>query len=273
MNWIADFRDPWTTRPEYNIKKNFEISFETNIEREIIKKSNHLTAVSEGIVNNYIKIKKKNVHLIENGFVDVPISKPSKDLVKFVNDQKKMNRIILGYFGTGGIGTGEVSGKDLNFLGLMLSEEKNIFEKFAFVLQGPIKIKKHNWGDRLLLLKNEELFKARANMKLIDVGVNARTTIEDANMNLGSKLYDYAASSILSWCLIPEGAKSIQAFKKKVGGVIISNPLNKEEVKRDAKKIIELFKNFDINKYSLNMNELLKYKRENQFKKFLEIIN
>jgi len=271
INWIADFRDPWTPRPLYNIKKTAEVEFEKKVEARFLKKADHFVVVSEGMANYYKKLRHGCVKLIENGYIDTVELKPNSRLVEFVTNQHKAGRIVLAYFGAGGIGFGGQSGKDLRFLGDCLAERADIFNKFSLVMQGSIAINKHNWGDRLLVLDSEELSQARANMRVVDIGLNVYTCVEDADMTIGSKVYELAASNTPIWCLIPNNAKSIQSFAKKVEGVLITDPLNKAQVINDAEKIISHFgsgKDY----FKINKSELVNYKRSSQYKKFLELL-
>lgn len=215
INWIADFRDPWSARPLYGTKQEDELKFEKKVETRILKKSDHFVVVSEGMADYYEKLRCDYVEVIENGYVDARPLEPSSELVEFVKKQHEMGRIVLAYFGTGGIGSGGQSGKDLHFLGDYLGSQADVFEKFALVMQGTLVVNEHNWGSRLLILNNEELSQVRANMGVVDVGLNVYTCIEDADMTVGSKIYELAASNTPTWCLIPKGAISIQRFLKK----------------------------------------------------------
>ena len=272
VNWIADFRDPWSARPLYGSKQADELEFERKVEARILKKADHFVVVSEGMADYYEKLRGDHVEVIENGYVDATKLEPNPELADFVNKQHEAKRIVLAYFGTGGIGSAGQSGKDLFFLGDFLGEKDEVFESYALVMQGSLVVNKNNWGDRLLVLDSEELSQVRANMGIVDVGLNVYTCIEDADMTVGSKIYELAASNTPTWCLIPNGARSIQRFAKKVGGVLITDPLNKEQVIDDAMKIIDKFKDND-DFFKIDTSGLTDYKRSSQYKKFLILMN
>jgi len=272
INWIADFRDPWSARPLYGSKQDDELKYEREVEARILKKADHFVVVSEGMADYYEKLRCDHVEVIENGYVDAPVLEPNSELAEFIKKQHETGRIVLAYFGTGGIGSAGQSGKDLQFLGNYLGEKKDVFEKYALVMQGSLVVNVNNWGSRLLVLNSEELSQVRANMDIVDVGLNVYTCIEDADMTVGSKIYELAASNTPTWCLIPNGAKSIRRFAKKVGGVIITDPTNKEHVISDAVKIIDNFKKND-DFFKINKTELTDYKRSSQYKKFLMLMN
>ena len=98
INWIADFRDPWTDIYYYSILQHSFISHKinSNYEKKIIENCDQLITVSEGLKSIFgSKTKKKiskKVHIVPNGF----------DPKDFINLKKQINKqqFIITYTGT-----------------------------------------------------------------------------------------------------------------------------------------------------------------------------
>lgn len=70
LKWIADFRDPWTNIDFY---KDLNLTFIADavhhkFERNVIKEADAVLVVSNGMYNDYVSLKPKQIHVIPNGY-------------------------------------------------------------------------------------------------------------------------------------------------------------------------------------------------------------
>lgn len=82
IQWIADFRDPWTKSHNYNLP-NWRKVLDFWLEKKVIKQANLLTTVSDGFADRLATIHNHDIEVIRNGYrINEQISNLSKD--KFV---------------------------------------------------------------------------------------------------------------------------------------------------------------------------------------------
>ena len=62
-----------------------------NVERKILDKCNFVLCATSQIYKDVKSLKKKNIHLIKNGFL--------KNEKKIVRESKNDSKIVIGYFG------------------------------------------------------------------------------------------------------------------------------------------------------------------------------
>jgi len=247
----------------------------TNIqsERKVFECADNIVVVSQGMRDLYADIGLGKIKVIENGYCNVSLVEPERLLKTFISDQREKNRMIIGYFGTGGVGAMEMAGKDLSFLLDIISSSKEFINKIALVLQGDIIISSKKKYNNMLLLPVKSNSQIRANMKEIDIGLHVYTIENDADAVMGGKLYDYAASETPIWALVPGNAKSLNEFKKRLGGGIeITDPHNPNEIKKTLKIMIN---NFNINGKPLapiSSNKISQFSRDKMNAKFLELL-
>ena len=274
INLIVDLRDPWTKRYLYQSKSKKKQKMDIEHEKEVFLFADNIVVVSQGMKDLYADIGLGKIKVIENGYCNVPAIEPERILKKFITDQRKKNRMIIGYFGTGGIGAMKMAGKDLSLLLDVFSSSKEFFEKIALVLQGDIIIssKKTMYKNMLLLPVNSNI-QIRANMKEIDIGLHVYTIEKDADAVMGGKLYEYAASGTPIWALVPGNAKSLSNFKKRLGGGIeITDPHNTKEIKKTLKTMIKNYNKNGTPLSPISSNKIAQFSRDKMNANFLKLL-
>tara|TARA_B110001450_G_scaffold118863_1_gene112086 strand:- start:3795 stop:5090 length:1296 start_codon:yes stop_codon:yes gene_type:complete len=81
INWIADFRDPWTTIGYHSKMKLSEKSQIKHkfLEREVLNNTDHVIVTSPTTKTEFSNITNKPISVITNGFDDVNLIKESLD--------------------------------------------------------------------------------------------------------------------------------------------------------------------------------------------------
>lgn len=276
VNVISDFRDPWSLRKNFlfsKTKKNLNVK---KIEKSIFEKADHLVFVSQGMQEMYAEIlQNKDVKVIENGYAEFKKTEhPDPDFLHFIAESRAENRMVLGYFGVGGVEESRTDGKNLWCLIEAFLNHPELAKKFALVLQGDIAIKKELPKDlKVYIGKSLQNAVVRANMQNIDVGILLYTDAFDAPLVMGGKLYDYAASEIALWLIVPSNATSLFRFAKKTGNKAYFSDVEKEkEIVDCLETIIEEKNNDAFLKRRFLLQDVFEYSRHQQNKKFLEIL-
>jgi hypothetical protein len=243
INWIADLRDPWTKRPLYQRKKSSRQKIENRYEKDVLYFADKIVVVSQGMKDLYEENGLKKIEIVENGYSNVKLNLPENSVTEFIDLQRQKKRMVIGYFGTAGIGAMQMSGKDLSFFINVLSSSEDFLKKVALILQGEIIISDHNIRFKnTLVLPSKPNDHIRANMKMIDLGLYVYTLESDADAVMGGKLYDYVASGIPIWALVPGKAKSLEIFKRKLeGGIEITDSRNNDLIKRTLQLMLKNF--------------------------------
>lgn len=273
VNWIVDLRDPWTDRPLYKKRKSRQKE-EIRIEKDVFKSADKIVVVSQGMKDMYQENGLGKLEIVENGYSSVKVSPPENSVTEFINIQRQKKRMVIGYFGTAGIGAMQMSGKDLSFFVNLLSSSEVFQKKVAFLLQGDVII-----GDQNIKFKNTLVLPSkpneqiRANMTIVDLGLYVYTLKSDVDAVMGGKLYDYAASGIPIWALVPGKAKSLEIFKRKLkGGIRITDSRNNDLIKRTLKSMLKNF--FETGKAFSPPSSLhiARYSRDKMNTKFLNML-
>lgn len=92
--WLADYRDLWMSGNYYTEEKqNISKKIKILIEKIIIKESNEIVTVSNGLAKNLEEFHKRKVHVIYNGYEEsIPIN--------LFNSRNNKNQIKICYTGT-----------------------------------------------------------------------------------------------------------------------------------------------------------------------------
>lgn len=266
VNWIADFRDPWTDIYYYKdlYPTKLATTINKNWERKIFRTADKIITVSNDL-KRLFSAKSENVEskieVIPNGF----------DLDDFENfSPEKSEYFYISYVGT--ISTdykidgfieaiqnlpAEIKAKvRIRFIGQMVPEHLTRFEKAG--LKEMIEIigyVKHSEAIKYLFSSNVLLL-----------------IIPDVENNAGivtGKLFEYLASSRPILFIGPEDGDAAKIIADSKSGAICSYT--------DSEKIREaLIRFYRVNNNSMVRNErnpaTLKYSRENLTKQLLEIL-
>jgi len=274
VNLITDFRDPWSQRPLYH--KSNQTYKEEIIEHEkrIFELVNMVTVVSYGMKEYYERFGN-NVCVIQNGYDVVKNISPTNIATEFVKKAKNSNHLIIGYFGTGGIGTMDGSGKDIRFLFDCIEKNDYLKNNISFLLQGDIRFadkRDYKINHCVLPMMNNE--QTRSNIRLIDIGIFVYTKIEDADAVMGGKIYDYISEEKPIIAFVPGKAKSLTYLANEIGGIIIIDPSNYKEVCKKLECAIEqIICAKDIKKLLPNKNKIEQYSRINQYRMFIDLLH
>lgn len=276
INLITDYRDSWTLRNLFISNRNQKmISRSREIEQKLIDVSDQLIFVSSGME----KVYKDNFDIdsclvIENGFIDYDYNDVSNesDLAQKIRNKDKL---LIGYFGTGSA-NGKMPYKDFGNLISLLKKDSNkqINKKICLVLQGHITLP-DSMPDNLEVIQSPPVSneKVRTNMELVDVGLVVHSEKYDAPQVMGGKVYDYIASEIPIWLLIPDNAYSLLEFADRHKKPFVSNIFDQKSIEKTLKHIIKLWENETLSNYSLDNSEINIYSRESQYKKILSILD
>lgn len=84
LNWIADFRDPWTNIDFYKDLNLSWISDKTHhrLEKKVIQKADSVVVVSNGMKEEYELLRPKHIQVISNGYDDSDVLKTTIELDK-----------------------------------------------------------------------------------------------------------------------------------------------------------------------------------------------
>ncbi len=81
INWIADFRDPWTSigyHSKLKLSKKSELKHK-KLEKEVLNTSDHVIVTSPTTKTEFLKITNKPISVITNGYDDVNLGKNTLD--------------------------------------------------------------------------------------------------------------------------------------------------------------------------------------------------
>lgn len=208
----ADFRDSWTIIPEKTSVHAPELV--AREESRVFDKADHVLVVNKGMASAYGRVypkAKDKIRIVRNGYVsDSKSVEPQAEVREFVRQANLERRVVVGYFGVGGVGKPRNDGKDLDPLFAVLDRDPALARKFAIVVQGEFTVdRKAPEGTSFLSLPAASNAQARANISLIDAGIVLHTIEASAPLVMGGKIYDYMASHVAIWFLVPPNAESL----------------------------------------------------------------
>ena len=233
---IADCRDPWTLRGDlYSSTPRAMLDEKTQL-----SVFDHVLVVSEVMRERYItELGIRNVEVLQNGFHDSMFAGANKR--KGVSNKNK-NPLIFGYFGTGGIGSGARSGKDLAFLceffssGLGAHAERGEFNEAKLRIYGEIHNKKKTKFRSVSFPGKVTGKRFTDALEVVDVGIFVYTNELDVDLVMGTKLYDYLAKDKFIWVITKGYPRSIASFSEIVGGIVITD-LNQSDLESGMEEV------------------------------------
>ena len=263
INWLADFRDPWTTIGYHKALKlsSFAAKKHKKLEHKVLNSADVIIVTSETTKTEFQAITAKPIQVITNGYDAENIEK-----------QKLDTKFSLAHIGS------LLSERNPTFLWQCLSEliqENSIFEAiFELKLIGAISPEVVETINDFGLSKyvnnlgyvshREALIQQRKSQVLILIEINS----EDTKSIIPGKLFEYMVSERPIIGIGPEGADSSKIIKETNTGVFV-NYAEKEKLKST---LIQFFDAFLEGNLSTNAVGLQHYSRQNLTKKLVEIL-
>ena len=263
INWLADFRDPWTTIGYHKALKlsSFAAKKHKKLEHKVLNSADVIIVTSETTKTEFQAITAKPIQVITNGYDAENIEK-----------QKLDTKFSLAHIGS------LLSERNPTFLWQCLSEliqENSIFEAiFELKLIGAISPEVVETINDFGLSKyvnnlgyvshREALIQQRKSQVLILIEINS----EDTKSIIPGKLFEYMVSERPIIGIGPEGADFSKIIKETNTGVFV-NYAEKEKLKST---LIQFFDAFLEGNLSTNAVGLQHYSRQNLTKKLVEIL-
>lgn len=251
VNIILDYRDGWTQR--IKSKKLFFIKKIMNkVEKKILEKSDYTLCATTQIYKDISILKKKNIFLIKNGFLEK--SKKNKK-------KNKLKEISIGYFGL--ISDNSFGYRDINVIYNSLEDINKI--KFSFYGNSLIKNKKIKNFKYFNFNKNISYFETQNKMKNFDYLLILHTEKSTAKEVVTGKFYEYVSSGVPIIMISNGETEAGNLIKKyKLGYSIDYSKTSLRDFFINLKKR---------NKFLKNSSNLKFFSRKEQNKKLIKIIN
>jgi len=263
INFIADFRDSWNTRPTFG--KHFFISdnISRKMECSVLSSCDHFTYVSEPILTKIEETFRLNIAskatLIMNGFNEfVSIQKNHNSI--------KKDKIKIGYFGTAT--DLERSNLSIYDLLLLLKSNPGLQKGLEFHFYGALSFANHDPKDLPCIRNQGSVSHAAALQKMeeMDFLLLLYSDPQSSDEVITGKFFEYISRKKPILCLSPKNMEARRLIEKYNFGITIDieNP-------RDIKEKLESLPSL-MNKDFYKDMDISQFKRENQYKKFLELL-
>lgn len=251
---ILDYRDGWTQRVKSS-KFFFIKKIMNKVEKQILEKSNFTLCATKQIYKDTSLLKKKNIFLIENGFLEKSNKNQNKDL------KNNLKKISIGYFGL--ISDNSFGYRDINVLYNSLENIKKI--KFSFFGNSFIKNKKIKKFKYFKFNKNISYFETQNKMKNFDYLLILHTEKSTAKEVVTGKFYEYLSSGVPIIMISNGETEAGKLIKKyKLGYSIDYSKISLSDFFMTLKKK---------NNFIIKPSYLKLFSREEQNKKLVKIIN
>lgn len=263
INWLADFRDPWTTIGYHKALKlsSFAAKKHKKLEHKVLNSADVIIVTSETTKTEFQAITTKPIQVITNGYD-----------VENIEKQQLDSKFTLAHIGS------LLSERNPKFLWQCLSElilENSNFEaNFELKLIGAISSEVLETINDFGLSKYvqnlgyvshiEALEQQRKSQVLLLIEINS----EDTKSIIPGKLFEYMASERPIIGIGPEGADFSKIIKETNTGVFV-NYAEKEKLKST---LIQFFDAFLEGNLITNAVGLQHYSRQNLTKKLVEIL-
>ena len=263
INWLADFRDPWTTIGYHKALKlsSFAAKKHKKLEHQVLNTADIIIVTSETTKTELQAITTKPIQVITNGYD-----------VENIEKQQLDSKFTLAHIGS------LLSERNPTFLWQCLSEliqENSNFEiNFELKLIGAISpevVETINDFGLSKYVQNlgyvshiEALEQQRKSQVLLLIEINSEVT----KSIIPGKLFEYMASERPIIGIGPEGADFSKIIKETNTGVFV-NYAEKEKLKST---LIQFFDAFIEGNLSTNAVGLQHYSRQNLTKKLVEIL-
>lgn len=263
INWLADFRDPWTTIGYHKALKlsSFAAKKHKKLEHQVLNLADVIIVTSGSTKTEFQSITSKPIHVITNGYD-----------IENIGKQKLDSKFSLAHIGS------LLSERNPKFLWRCLSElihENSVFEvNFELKLIGAISPDVldsiHDFGlskytNNLGYVSHREaLEQQRKSQVLLLIEINS----EETKSIIPGKLFEYMVSERPIIGIGPEGADFSKIIIETNTGIFV-NYAEKEKLKSTIEKY---FKEFLEGNLSSNPIGLQNYSRENLTKQLVGIL-
>ena len=263
INWLADFRDPWTTIGYHKALKlsSFAAHKHKKLEHQVLNSADVIIVTSESTKTEFQSITSKPIQVITNGYD-----------IENIGKQKLDSKFSLAHIGS------LLSERNPKFLWQCLSElihENPLFEaNFELKLIGAISPDVldsiHDFGlskyinNLGYVSHHEALEQQRKSQVLLLIEINS----EETKSIIPGKLFEYMVSERPILGIGPEGADFFKIILETNTGIFV-NYAEKEKLKST---IDMYFKEFLEGNLSSNAIGLQNYSRENLTKQLVSIL-
>ena len=262
LNWISDFRDPWTDIDYFHqlpLTKKALLKHQT-LEQNVLKESDAVLVVGETMKNNYNAFNK-NIHVITNGF-DYKVQKSDITLDK---------RFSITHIGMMNADRNPVLlWKVLSDICKENTEFKNDLEiKLVGKISNEVKSSLSNSPliNTLFIdyLKHKDVLEYQNKSQILLLCIN---NVPSAKGIITGKIFEYLNSQRPILCIGPENGDAAEIINNTNSGFVINF---EEEIK--LKSVIlnmyNKYKSLNLNIKSTNINQ---YHRKELTKKLSEVI-
>lgn len=266
INWIVDFRDMWSLSHTFPHGFSIRKFYNRYLEKIIIKKSDKLIFVSDGIKNHTLtKFKLINLmpkaYVIHNGYDTDDFNNIHQ--INLSNNEKFIFSYIGSMFGPQtnhklfeGIISFANTYDDLNDVG------------FNFIGEFDTKVKNYsNDKNHIKFLEKKSHEEALCLMNSSDILILVLPNDFEGSVAYSGKFFEYLKIGKPILAIVPTGEVSNIVYKYKLGEV--ANP---DDVNEISEKIIKILSNYS-SYLKIPPIELEKYSRDFLTNKLLNIIN
>ena len=264
IQWIADFRDPWTDIDFYSKLKLTKWADKKHhkLELEVLLKADHVVAVSENMAKDLEKISKRKIEVINNGFdpLDFNFEKQELDKTFTISHFGAFNR--------------DRNPKLLwNVLGELAKTNSELKESLRIQLIGQTdqsvidEIQKNNLAKNLILHEHLPHKKGLAVLSKSQVLLLPLNDAPNVMGILPGKMYEYMALRRPILALGPVDADYAKIINETNSGDC-HNFTDTKDIEQTVKHYFELFLE---NKLVIESSSFEKYSRKNLAKKIFEL--
>ncbi len=263
VNWIADFRDPWTTIGYQKSLKlsSFAASKHKKLEREVLTYADEIIVTSKSTKAEFAEITKKPIHVITNGYD-----------VETVERQKVDAKFSISHIGSLlSERNPEILWQTLAELVVDIPSFKDDFELKLIgtvsesVLQSIEENSLNSFLHNLGYVSHAEAIAAQRKSQvllLLEIDSPATKAI------IPGKLFEYMVSGRPILALGPEGADFADILKETNTGIFITY----QERQKLKSTLIELYSQFLNGDLKVNAAGLQQYSRKNLTGKLADVI-
>ena len=263
LNWIADFRDPWTTIGYHSELKLTVNSAQKHkkLESKVLNKANSILVTSATTKKEFQLLTKKNIHVITNGYDVEQIEKVTLD--------EKFTLAHIGSF---------LSQRNPRILWKclkeLIKENKNFKEDFELKLIGAVsqevldtiaEFRLEKYVNNLGYVSHKEaVSQQRSSQVLLLVEIDSEIT----KSIIPGKLFEYMVSERPILALGPENSDFETIIKSTNTGVFHLY----DEYDELKLTILEFYKKYKTQTLQVNAIGLQQYSRKNLTKQLAELI-